>query len=414
MTKGIVLFCASATLMFSNSSHALLSMGGISGGGGNVIYATAPAKPHDVSFVETRIKTAKPVVLEYLSQKEQQYRGGGMDSNQAAVFAPLFSKNHQVSEKAANIELKVKTTESCFDQKGHEFDGSILATDVDDVCMSAKRIAEKVELTELDAQSAALMIHEFIEFFGLSDEEAIQIQVLALGHFQAPAPASVTSTANGLTLDQELCIAVKSLFGRDDYTPRATVQDIKILIEKGANPNSACIDVDGRTHHLSTPMHLAVSKSHAISDAEEVALFMLGLSNPVPDIRSFDGQSNYNVHEVTPFMTTALFGASQTVFDKVLALNPDLNLKSQRETHYPDGRIFVDYSSIKTPLGAAIWASLWQRAEQLVLAGSDCSDIGYYYIPGQGLMPHVSALAQATDVGAPTGFLDFLKAQGCH
>jgi len=196
MIKEIALFCASATLMFSNSSHALLSRGGISGGGGNVIYATAPSKPHDVWFVETRIQAAKPRVLEYLSEKEQQYRSGGMDSDQAAVFAPLFSKNHRVSKKAASIELKVTTTEPCYDQNGHEFDGSILATDADDVCMSAKRIAEKVELTELDAQSAALMIHEFIEFFGLSDEEAIQIQILALSHFQAsgyqkvPGPVS--------------------------------------------------------------------------------------------------------------------------------------------------------------------------------------------------------------------------------
>lgn len=185
MIKGIALFCTSAMLMFSSSSYALLSLGGISGGGGNVIYATAPSQSLDVSFVKTRIQSSRSAVLKYLSQKEQQYRRGDMDSTQAAVFAPLFEKNRKVSEKAADIELKVTTTESCYDQDGHEFDGSILATDVDDVCMSAKRIAEKVELTELDAQSAALMIHEFIEFFGLSDEEAIQIQVLALGHFQA-------------------------------------------------------------------------------------------------------------------------------------------------------------------------------------------------------------------------------------
>lgn len=173
------------TVSIGVTSPAWASLGGISGGGGNCIVSQIPTKSLDPEYVEHTVRILKPTVISFLQQKEQMFKNGEMADDEALIYQPLFEKMSSVAEALNPIPVHVDDKNPCFDQVGQEFDGSTLAPQANMICISAKRIARKLEQDDLAPQASALLVHEFSEKVGLTDDDALQIQARVLGELRS-------------------------------------------------------------------------------------------------------------------------------------------------------------------------------------------------------------------------------------
>ena len=178
LTTHLFLACA---LMLTASTGA--AHGGMSGGGGNVMNPTPPDRAlsrHEVRALANHLPTLLPKVAQYLAQKQNALAQvpigqAGADEN----LRPLFQTRHSILRLLQTIPLDVEHHKSCFDGSGNPVDGSV-AEDDDEVCLSALNIAQKVHHTEIDAQSQALIVHEYGEKAGLDEAAAISVQAHVL------------------------------------------------------------------------------------------------------------------------------------------------------------------------------------------------------------------------------------------
>ncbi len=173
-----------ASLLVLTTSNALaLNRGGMSGGGGNVMNPTPPDRivdRHEVRALANHLPTLLPKVAQYLAQKQNALAQtpvgqAGADEN----LRPLFQTRHNILRLLRTVPLDVEHHKSCFDGSGNPVDGSV-AEDDDEVCLSALNIALKVHPTEIDAQSQALIVHEYGEKAGLDEAAAISVQAHVL------------------------------------------------------------------------------------------------------------------------------------------------------------------------------------------------------------------------------------------
>jgi hypothetical protein len=160
--------------------------GGISGGGGNVINPTAPKTIQDPREIRAIILGTKNLLCKYLSAKYSLYINGSLDDESLKLYSVLFSENgmnlHEIMEE---IKIDVPLTDGCYDQLGNSFDGSTFAQRHHSVCISAYRIAKSTDKLEVPIQATALILHEFSEVAGLSDDDAIYLQTKAIEELKA-------------------------------------------------------------------------------------------------------------------------------------------------------------------------------------------------------------------------------------
>ena len=174
----IALFLLSSAFVSLNlSPDEALAMGGISGGGGNVLPGKAPDSYQDPEVVEDQVRESRTLVFEYLSQQS--------DERSSAIL-----------EAARQVPLHIKDDSPCFDAAGNIVDGSVagIAQPERDfgfgprrhgrVCISALNIARKVHASELRAQAAALLIHEYAELTGSNEDQAVMLQTEAFKSLQ--------------------------------------------------------------------------------------------------------------------------------------------------------------------------------------------------------------------------------------
>lgn len=170
-------------LMFSTSNALALNYGGMSGGGGNVLNPTPPDRTvnrYEVRALAKHLPTLLPKVAQYLAHKQSilaQTPVGQAGADEG--LRPLFQTRHAILRLLRTVPLDVEHHKSCFDGSGNPVDGSV-AEDDDDVCLSALNIALKVHPTEIDAQSKALIVHEYGEKAGLDEAAAISVQAHVL------------------------------------------------------------------------------------------------------------------------------------------------------------------------------------------------------------------------------------------
>ncbi|MBK7891092.1 MAG: hypothetical protein IPJ84_09685 [Bdellovibrionales bacterium] len=170
-------------LLLTASNAFALNRGGMSGGGGNVMNPTPPDRlvnRHEVRALANRLPTLLPKVAHYLAQKQSSLAQipvgqAGADEN----LRPLFQTRYSILRLLKTVPLDVEHHKSCFDGSGNPVDGSV-AEDDDEVCLSALNIALKVHPTEIDAQSQALIVHEYGEKAGLDEAAAISVQAQVL------------------------------------------------------------------------------------------------------------------------------------------------------------------------------------------------------------------------------------------
>ncbi len=151
--------------------------GGISGGGGNVINPTPPKTYQDPREVKAIIKGSRFLLYNFINAKYALYLKGSMDYESLKLYSVLFADNednlHEVME---DIKMNIKTDDSCYDQAGTAYDGSTYDRKEHSICISAYRIAKNTDKYEVPVQAAALILHEYSEVVGLSDDDAIILQ----------------------------------------------------------------------------------------------------------------------------------------------------------------------------------------------------------------------------------------------
>ncbi len=151
--------------------------GGVSGGGGNLISPTRPIEKQDPREIRNIILGSKNLLKKFINAKYALYKTGSMDSESLPLYSILFADNennlHEVMEE---ISLDIQLTGPCFDSNGTAFDGSTYNQKKHSICISAFTIAEKCNKDEVPSQASALVLHEFSEVVGLSDDEAITVQ----------------------------------------------------------------------------------------------------------------------------------------------------------------------------------------------------------------------------------------------
>lgn len=139
-----------------------LAAGGISGGGGNVLPGKAPETLQDPEQVEDEVRESHAIAIDYLSRKIS----GQTDVQSIAIL-----------ELARRVPPHITDDRPCFDSAGNVVDGSnATGRHRGRICISALNLARKVHPTELRAQAAALMIHEYAELAGSDEDQAVQLQ----------------------------------------------------------------------------------------------------------------------------------------------------------------------------------------------------------------------------------------------
>ncbi len=153
------------------------TLGGVSGGGGNLISPTAPSEKQDPREIRNIIKGSKNLLRKFVNAKFALYKNGSMDYESLRLYSLLFADNdnnlHEVMEE---ISLNIPLDKPCFDSAGTSFDGSTFNQKGYAVCISAFSIAAKCDKNEVPLQATALVFHEFSEVAGLTDEDAITLQ----------------------------------------------------------------------------------------------------------------------------------------------------------------------------------------------------------------------------------------------
>ncbi len=151
--------------------------GGMSGGGGNVLPGKLPDAPLDPEEAEDQVKASRHTAVDYLTSFKEKYQQGALPSDQASLAQKAFSKGRDLLTISRTYRTDVEDDSPCFDFSGSPVDGSIRGERPNEICISSHSIAKKVHQSEIKAQSAALMIHEFSEVIGFSEDEATALQV---------------------------------------------------------------------------------------------------------------------------------------------------------------------------------------------------------------------------------------------
>jgi hypothetical protein len=159
--------------------------GGVSGGGGNVLYPQAQKTPAPTSLVRTTIEDSHSELVQYLKQKYDDYQRGSLSPEEKGQFELLFRQPRDVLAISATKRLEIESGRPCLDANSQPVDADIRGDMVDRVCVSSFSLARKVEKRRLHSESAALLAHEFSELAGFEEDDAVRLQALVLKDFQA-------------------------------------------------------------------------------------------------------------------------------------------------------------------------------------------------------------------------------------
>ena len=150
--------------------------GGVSGGGGNVISPMPPDRHLDPEHAEGIIEGTVNHVRTYLYDLELDHKNDRVTSAFKPITEKLFDGKKTILNIIDRIEPDVEDERPCYDGQRKPVDGSIYSHKKNTICISAFNLSKKVHRSQLEDQSTALMIHEYSELVGLSEDEAVLLQ----------------------------------------------------------------------------------------------------------------------------------------------------------------------------------------------------------------------------------------------
>lgn len=154
--------------------------GGVSGGGGNLLSPKAPSRPVNSETAEHMILQARNVLKKYIHEKKYAFQSGALSPADMNAFEPVFNADLNVEDTIRSARLHINEKHSCWDENHQAVDGSTITPTPYSICISAHNIANKADISDITPQSAALMLHEYSELVGLSEDQAVKLQTAAL------------------------------------------------------------------------------------------------------------------------------------------------------------------------------------------------------------------------------------------
>lgn len=203
MSKFLIL---SFLLHYSLHAFADGNTGGMDGGGGG----TLPVHPATIQQIEVAARNARPQILALLNGYEIIEK----PRDQIPLYRKLFGGRKKVQEVLNDLRLEVRVDRPCFTANNVEVDGSIYAQKSNTVCLSAFRIAGKLDFAAAEREVTALLIHELSHFMGADESEAVHLQQqMAQAYLDYPdRRINVDQLQNGLAyFSGDLYIAINLL-----------------------------------------------------------------------------------------------------------------------------------------------------------------------------------------------------------
>lgn len=177
-----------AVLSLSSQSKALELKaidGGVSGGGGYVIDPKSPENYQNPEKIEKMIEYVITPLKKYLLFKNKALLQNTLNDQEKEIFTKLFNPQNHIIKAMDKVKMDIQDDRSCFDRFNRPVDGSIFNKNKQQVCISAANIAEKVHHSEVSAQSAALVVHEYTEILGFEEDDAVKAQLITLNDLKA-------------------------------------------------------------------------------------------------------------------------------------------------------------------------------------------------------------------------------------
>ena len=157
------------------SGHGVQAMGGISGGGGDIIPQGTPTEFASPEQAKQYVELGAARLKTYLEKKSQAHSKSASSLDPLDSLFDKNSKGQDIFDILTNTRVDIKESSACLDSAGHTVDGSSVMAP-DSICLSAMTIAQKVNADEIPEQAAALMMHEFTERLGFDDAFAVEVQ----------------------------------------------------------------------------------------------------------------------------------------------------------------------------------------------------------------------------------------------
>jgi len=173
MTKYLI------TALFVGTQSLCWADGGIDGGGG-----TLPTNPISINRVTDIIRQDAHFVLRLY------FRSRDRGSNYNSVLdQKLFTGAQTVFDVLESTSVEVPTSKPCYDAFGKEVDGSIHASKPNAICISAFRIAPKLDEQRATPEILGLIAHELGHLSGATEDEAVAIQKEAVQKLSSASPS---------------------------------------------------------------------------------------------------------------------------------------------------------------------------------------------------------------------------------
>ncbi|MGE3261997.1 MAG: hypothetical protein AB7K68_09480 [Bacteriovoracia bacterium] len=170
-----------AFLTLTLSSIALADGGVGSGGGGTT--NPSPANPEHI-WLSAHLYGAK-IITAWLHKKEDEFNHYKEADQKISPLAKLFrpSGGKNIYDLLIDTEIEFRMNEPCRDFVGNPVDGSIYGTRPGSICLSPFSMAPKLSEINANAETIALLIHEFSHLVGANEEEAVKLQQAAIWDF---------------------------------------------------------------------------------------------------------------------------------------------------------------------------------------------------------------------------------------
>jgi len=161
----------------SSTGHA--ETGGISGGGGGT--TTPPGV--EVGQIAEAARNSKTLLQAWLNQKHLLFQFSNRrhpENPKDPVDVMLFEQNPNVFDLISRLNIEVRNNRACHTSDGEEVDGSIFAEVPGAICISAFRLASKLNSMNYEPETLGLILHEVMHLLGSRESEAISIQKHAI------------------------------------------------------------------------------------------------------------------------------------------------------------------------------------------------------------------------------------------
>lgn len=172
------------------AQSAAYAAGGVGSGGGE----TLASERVGLDQIAQAIQSSRNLVTAFLNHAEREMILGSANPRPDPLpkaYSLFFSGSESVFDVLNLVRVEILRDAPCISSDGNPYDGSVLSGVPHGICMSASRMLKKLTFANYRAEVAALMLHEISHLVGSTEEQAVEIQKVALQYFAHTDTAAI-------------------------------------------------------------------------------------------------------------------------------------------------------------------------------------------------------------------------------